>query len=147
MNIEALVLFIYETSLLIDIEYIDYNNRDYIIKYPFGTSIIDEAFISQLNDFIEKTFNENKEVLNVIFNNLELLKDFIDNGYAVLEYKTIFKILENYQGIDGYLNLLNNIDKETDKKLNKLSLSFIKYYNSILDLYNEEYTDYKKILQ
>lgn len=147
MNIEALVLFIYETSLLIDIEYIDYNNRDYIIKYPFGVSIINEAFISQLNDFLEKTFNENKEVLNVIFNNQELLKDFIDNGYAVLEYKTIFKILENYQGIDGYLNLLNNIDKETDKKINKLSLSFIKYYNSILDLYNEEYTDYKKILQ
>lgn len=147
MNIETLVLFIYETSLLIDIEYIDYNNRDYIIKYPFGECIINETFISQLNDFLEKTFNENKEVLNVIFNNLELLKDFIDNGYAVLEYKTIFKILENYQGIDGYLNLLNNIDKETDKKLNKLSLSFIKYYNSVLDLYNEEYTDYKKILQ
>ena len=50
MNIEALVLFIYETSLLKDIEYIDYNNKDYLIKYPFGPYVIDESFISQLTE-------------------------------------------------------------------------------------------------
>lgn len=147
MNIEALVLFIYETSLLKDIEYIDYNNKDYLIKYPFGPYVIDESFISQLNDFFEKTYKENKELLKIIFDDMTILDEFIKEKYDILDYKTLLKILSKYQGIKGYLSLVNKLNQDKGKKINDLSLSFLEYYNNILELYNEEYTGYKKILQ
>lgn len=147
MNIENLVLFIYETALLKDIEYVNIEDGDYILSYPFGPDAIDQVFISQLNHFIEKTYQENKELLEVIFNNIPLLDDYIKGNYDILDYKTLVKVLSKYRGINGYLSLVDTISKETDKKLNELALKFLEYYNNILELYNEKYTGYKKILQ
>jgi len=147
MNIEALLLFIYQTALLKDIEYINDLSNEYMISYPFGPEIIDQIFIRQLNIFLEKTYKENKKTLEIIFNNIPLLDDFIKGNYEILDYESILKISDKYKGIEGYLHLVDSLDIETNQKLNDLTISFIEYYKSLINLANEKYTGYKKILQ
>jgi len=147
MNIEALLLFIYQTALLKDIEYINDLSNEYMISYQFGPEIIDQIFIRQLNIFLEKTYKENKKTLEIIFNNIPLLDDFIKGNYEILDYESILKISDKYKGIEGYLHLVDSLDIETNQKLNDLTISFIEYYKSLINLANEKYTGYKKILQ
>ena len=147
MNIEALLLFIYQTALLKDIENINNYDSDYMIFYPFGPEIINQIFIRQLNIFLEKTYKENKKILESIFNNMTLLDDFIKNDYDILDYESTINVSSKYIGLEGYLNLVEQIDLETAKKLSELTKQFLDYYNSLLELANENYSGYKKILQ
>ena len=147
MNVDRMVLFIYEIGLLRDIEFITNDDRDYLLEYPIGPQMIDKAFISQLNNFFEIIYREDKESLEVLFDNFGILDEFVKERYNILEYDIVSKILENYMGIDGYLYLLELVDEDTNMKIIELVNRFVEYYNSILELYNCKYTGYKKILQ
>lgn len=147
MNENCLVLFIYEVALLKDIEFFYTKEGEYMIEYPFGENIIEPMFIRHLNNFMEGTYQENKELIQLMFNNLSLLEEFIKNKYAILDYKTLLVILSHHRGMSGYLHLLESIDIKTNEKLNELAVKFLNYYDELLEMYNEEYTGYKKILQ
>ena len=54
MNIENLLLFIYEVAFFKDIKPIVEDDGDYMLEYPFGPSIITPLLITQINLFFEK---------------------------------------------------------------------------------------------
>lgn len=145
MNEKRLVLFIYETLLLSDIEYL-YSNEEYQIEYKFSEQLLNPIFIEFLNHFIIDRYEENKELLKYIFN-ISLLEEFVSKKYNVLELNILKRILKKYRGKEKYLELVEVIDKEIDNKLNTLALNFINYYNEALILSLEKSNIYQKVLQ
>ena len=145
MNIENLLLFIYEIAFLKDIKITVYNEGDYMIEYPFNEEVITKSLISQINLFLENTFLENKEILQVIFTNISLFEDYLIGNYNILDYQTVIKLISDYKGIDGYTKLVSQIDTETANKINLLVIKFLDYYNEMIRIYNEKYTGYKRI--
>ena len=145
MSEKRLVLFIYETLLLSDIEYL-YSNEEYQIEYKFSEQLLNPIFIEFLNHFIIDRYEENKELLKYIFN-ISLLEEFVSKKYNVLELNILKRILKKYRGKEKYLELVEVIDKEIDNKLNTLALNFINYYNEALILSLEKSNIYQKVLQ
>ena len=140
-----LVLFIYETLLLNDIDFI-YSKKEEQINYYFNEQLLDPITIEFLNHFLIDRYEENKELIKVIFDT-PLLEDFINNNYSILDIKILSKLLSKYRGIEKYLELVSSIPKEIDIKLNKLALNFINYYNEALELSYQEPNPYQKVLQ
>ena len=140
-----LVLFIYETLLLNDIDFI-YSNKEEQIDYYFNEQLLDPITIEFLNHFLIDRYEENKELIKVIFDT-PLLEDFINNNYSILDIKILSKLLSKYRGIEKYLELVSSIPKEIDIILNKLALNFINYYNEALELSYQEPNPYQKVLQ
>ena len=145
MNEKRLVLFIYETLMLSDIEYL-YLNKEYQVEYNFSENLLNPVFIEFLNHFIIDRYKENKELLKFIFN-IPLLEEFINKNYNILELNILKKIFKNYRGIEKYLELVESTPKEIDNKLNILALNFIDYYNEALVLSGEKTNVYQKVLQ
>lgn len=145
MSEKRLVLFIYETLLLNEIEFIN-SNREYQIDYYFSEQLLDPITIEYLNHFLIDRYEENKELLGVIFN-ISLLEEFINKNYNILDIKILSKLLSKYRGIEKYLELVDAIPKDIDIKLNTLALNFINYYNEALELSYQEPNPYQKVLQ
>ena len=145
MDIKRLVLFIYETALLSSIDYL-YTDKEYQIVFPFNERILDPTVIDLLNLFIIDRYEENKELLKVIFD-LPDLEEFINNKYDILELEPLIKIFKEYRGTEKYLKLVEEAGPEIDSKLNNLALNFIKYYNDILKLSSLKPNIYQKVLQ
>lgn len=145
MNEKVLVLFIYETLFLNDICNI-HSDREYQIEYYFNEQLLDPITIEYLNHFLIDRYEENKELLSVIFN-IPLLEEFINKKYNILDIKILSKLLSKYRGKEKYLELVTSVPKEIDSKLNKLALNFINYYNEALELSYQEPNPYQKVLQ
>ena len=141
---QRLVLFIYETFFLNDINYVDMD-KEYQIDYDFSEKILDPIMIEFLNHFIVDKYNENKELLGVIFN-ISILEEFINNNYNILDVKNLSKILSKYCGIEKYIELVDSVPKEIDDKINELAINFTNYYNETLELAYKPSNVYQKVL-
>ena len=145
MNEKILVLFIYETLFLNDIDYM-YSNREYQIEYYFSEKILDPITIEFLNHFLTDRYEENKELLSVIFN-IPLLEEFVNKKYNIFDIKILSKLLSKYRGKEKYLELVEAITPEIDKKINQLALNFLEYYQEALALSYIKPNPYQKVLQ
>ena len=145
MNIKRLVLFIYETLLLSDIEYL-YSKEEYQIEYHFSEELLNPIFIEFLNHFIIDRYQENKELLKYIFD-IPTLEEFVDKNYNILELNLLKKIFIKFRGKEKYLELVETTDKEIDNKLNILALNFIDYYNEAIMLSSAKPNIYQRVLQ
>lgn len=145
MSDKRLILFIYEVLLLNDIQYL-YTNEEYQIEYYFSERLLDPIFIKYLNHFISERYEENKELLSVIFN-IPLLEKYIKGNYNILEINILSKMLCKYRGKEKYLELVEAVGPEIDQKLNQLALNFIEYYNEAIELSYASPNKYQKVLQ
>ena len=145
MSEKRLVLFIYETLFLNDIDYM-YSNREYQIEYYFSEKILDPITIEFLNHFLIDRYEENKELLGVIFN-IKILEEYIKGNYNILNIEILSKILSKYRGKEKYLELVESTPKEIDKKINQLALNFLEYYQEALVLSYIKPNPYQKVLQ
>lgn len=145
MSEKRLVLFIYETLFLNDIDYM-YSNREYQIEYYFSEKILDPITIEFLNHFLIDRYEENKELLGVIFN-IKILEEYIKGNYNILNIEILSKILSKYRGKEKYLELVEAITPEIDKKINQLALNFLEYYQEALALSYIKPNPYQKVLQ
>lgn len=145
MSEKRLILFIYEVLLLNDIEYL-YTNEEYQIEYHFSERLLDPLLIEFLNHFIIDRFEENKELLAVIFD-VQILEKFVKANYNILEINILSRMLSKYRGKEKYLELIESVGKETDSKLNELALNFINYYKEALELSYALPNIYQKVIQ
>jgi len=145
MSEKRLVLFIYETLFLNDISYM-HTDREYQIEYYFCEQILDPITIDYLNHFLIDRYEENKELLSVIFN-IPLLEEFVSKNYNILDIKILSKLLSKYRGKEKYLELVESITPEIDSKINQLALNFLEYYQEALDLAYANPNPHQKILQ
>ena len=145
MNEKRLVLFLYETLFLNDIDYV-YSDREYQIEYYFSEKILDPITIDFLNHFLIDRYEENKELLGVIFN-IKILEEYIKGNYNILNIEILSKILSKYRGKEKYLELVESTPKEIDKKINQLALNFLEYYQEALVLSYIKPNPYQKVLQ
>ena len=145
MSEKRLVLFLYEIFFLNDIDYV-YSDREYQIEYYFNEGLLDAITIDFLNHFLIDKYEENKELLGVIFN-LKLLEQYIKGNYNILDIDILSKILSKYRGKEKYLELVESTPKEIDQKINKLVLNFLEYYQEALALSYIKPNPYQKVLQ
>ena len=128
---ENIALFIYE------IEYLLYNE-----KAPF----INDSLVSHLNSFIYSSYNKHKDLFHFLYEE-ELINEFIEEKYQLLTEDYIMHILINYQGMDNYLKLLENIDLETSNNISTLVQLFLEYLDEIVEIYKLNPYQYTRILQ
>lgn len=105
-----------------------------------GSNKINNIYVYLFNQFIIKCYQEENELLPVLYDDLGLLKEFIDEGYNILTGDQIMQLINRYGDLNGYLELLDAVDHETDSKINELALQFADYHNAYLreieSLYN-----------
>ena len=128
---ENIALFIYE------IEYLLYNE-----KAPF----INDSLVSHLNSFIYSSYNKHKDLFHFLYEE-ELINEYIEEKYQLLTEDYIMHILINYQGMDNYLKLLENIDLETSNNISTLVQLFLEYLDEIVEIYKLNPYQYTRILQ
>ena len=128
---ENIALFIYE------IEYLLYNE-----KAPF----INDSLVSHLNSFIYSSYNKHKDLFHFLYEE-ELINEFIEEKYQLLTEDYIMHILINYQGMDNYLKLLENIDLEISNNISMLVQLFLEYLDEIVEIYKLNPYQYTRILQ
>lgn len=97
--------------------------------------IVDISFAAQFNFFIEKYYQDNKELFALLYEP-KLLEECLEKNYEILSQEQMIKLLDRYHGFDGYSKLIDEVGKEVDEKLIKLATLFTEYYNSLLELYN-----------
>lgn len=107
---------------------------------------IDESFVEQINDFIYNYYEKNIELFQLLFDK-EKIEKMIENKWEVIPQEIIISLLNKYHGFDGYIELVDDIGYETDKKINELVLKFLDYYNELLKLKFANPSTYPKILQ
>lgn len=133
IKLKSLTLFLFESIML------------------QGGRIIDRDFETELNDFIYKCYNEQEELLSLIFDR-KALSGFVENKYDVLTLEQIVQLVNKYYGTDRYLKLVEDVGYETDQKINELAIKFTSYCNEIMNLYYADTSlnypkGYPKILQ
>ena len=105
---------------------------------------ISDTFAYLFNGFIYRCYEENKELLSTIYD-IELLKEFIEGNYEILSGEEMVILINKYHGFQGYVQLVEDVGKEADAKLNELALMFINYAEEFMNLYNEDpYKYYSK---
>lgn len=114
-RIKRITLFIRETLILLN------------------TDIINDIFLHLFNQFIIQCYQEKNELLPVLYDDIELLKEFIEEGYTILTREQAMQLINRYKDMDGYLSLLDAIDYETDAKINELVIQFINYQQTYLN--------------
>lgn len=112
---------------------------------------IDRDFEIEFNDFIYKCYNEQEELLNLIFDREEL-SNFIENNYDVLTLEQMVQLINKHYGTEHYLKLVEEVGFEVDQKINELAIMFANYCHEILNLYHADSKSYypkgyPKILQ
>ena len=108
------------------------------------TNRITDWFVYSFNEFIYEYYNTNKELLEPIYN-LNILDKFIKENYELLSLEQMIQLIEKFRGFDGYLDLVESVNQETDKKLNNLALLFIEFQQELYKNYFEnEQMNYPK---
>lgn len=132
-RIKRIILFLTETLIL----------QNY--------NIIDTTFAYLFNNFIIKCYEEKNELLEVLYDDLELLKEFIDGGYEILTYAQICQLLSYTKDSDQYVKILSEIGNEIDLKINELAMQFAIYQNNywkeLQTFYTANPKEFSKILQ
>lgn len=117
---------------------------------------IDDVFAHLFNNFIEKCYQEENELLRILYDNEELVKEFIDEKYPFLTSDQMYQLLIRYGGFKNYIKLIDEIGYETDSKINELVAQFANYQNNYFSelekLYNADPKEFypkgfSKILQ
>lgn len=103
--------------------------------------LVDEDFAIQFNLFIEKYYHDNKELFSILYEP-KLLEECLKNNYEILSHDQMILLINKYKGFEGYSKLLDEVGPEIDEKLIKLANLFTEYYNSLLDLYNQDTSIY-----
>jgi hypothetical protein len=99
-----------------------------------GEPTIDEGFTSQFNEFIEKYYQEKKELFHLMYDQ-ELLEEFLKNNWEILPFDKMIELLKKYHGFAGYAKLVDEVGREVDEKLIELANLFAEYHFFLLDLY------------
>jgi len=121
-RLKSIALFVMETLIL------QYSNK------------IDEVFVYLFNKFIIQCYEENNELLPVLYDDMDLLKEFIEEEYPLLTYDQMCELLERYGGFNGYVKLLDTIGYEKDLKINQLAILFVAYQNEYWSELEKLYT-------
>ena len=116
IRLKRIILFLLESIIL-------QNNRK-----------VDIGFAAQLNYFIEKYYQDNKELFALLYEP-KLLEECLENNYEILSHDQMITLIKRYKGFEGYSNLVDEVGKEVDEKLIELANLFTEYYNSLLELY------------
>lgn len=95
---------------------------------------VDIGFAAQLNYFIEKYYQDNKELFALLYEP-KLLEECLEKNYEILSQEQIITLIDKYHGFEGYVNLVDEVGKEVDKKLIELATLFTEFYNGLLELY------------
>lgn len=106
-----------------------------------GNPTIDEGFASQFNFFIEKYYEDNKELFSIIYEP-QLLEECLKNEWEVLSLDQMISLIKKYHGFEGYGSLVEEIGPEIDKKLIELANLFTEYHQSLMNLYYADPAEY-----
>ena len=107
---------------------------------------IDESFAAQINDFIYKYYDDNKELFELLFDK-GIIEEFIKNNWELLSEEIMINLIKKYYGFAGYINLIDDIGYEIDQNINILVIKFLEYYDELLKLKWTEPSSYPRILQ
>ena len=107
---------------------------------------ISESFIAQINDFIYRYYDNNKELFSLLFDTT-ILEKIIKNKWEILPKEVMIKLIKKYRGLDGYVNLVETVGYEVDQKINILVIYFLQYYDELLKLSHAKSNIYTRILQ
>lgn len=95
--------------------------------------ITTEDFVEAFNDFIYEQYEFDQKSLSVIFD-IDMLGEFIEKKYDILDLKQIIQLVHRYPGIQNYIKLIDEIGIEDDKKINYLVLLFTMKYQERINL-------------
>lgn len=95
---------------------------------------IDEGFASQFNFFIEKYYEDNKDLFSIIYEP-QLLEECIKNEWEILPLEQMISLIKKYYRFEGYGTLIDEVGPEIDQKLIQLATLFTEYHNSLMKLY------------
>ena len=101
-----------------------------------GYRPIDDAFTSQVNDFIFRYYDDNKELFDCFLCE-RIVKLYIQEDKELLSLDEMIDLMVKCRGFNGYLALVDSISQEDLSKINDLALLFTKYYEEMLRLYEE----------
>lgn len=121
--------------------------REIFIITEENNMYVTDELISKLNDFIYSYYQANPKLFSIIFPNDSLVEKCIKNNYQIMPTELVIILLQRYYGLDSYLKLLEDIDPEIDHQINELAIMFLNYRSSLVELSNEKYTGYQRILQ
>ena len=96
--------------------------------------MVDIGFAAQFNYFIEKYYQDNKELFALLYEP-KLLEECLENNYEILSQDQMVTLIDRYHGFEGYAKLVDEVGKEVDEKLIELATLFTEFYNSLLELY------------
>ncbi len=96
--------------------------------------MVDIGFAAQFNYFIEKYYQDNKELFALLYEP-KLLEECLEKNYEILSQDQMVTLIDKYHGFEGYAKLVDEVGKEVDEKLIELAKLFTEYYNSLLELY------------
>ena len=95
--------------------------------------ISNDDFVEAFNDFIYEQYEFDQKSLSVIFN-VDMLGEFIEKKYDILNLEQIIQLVRRYPGIQNYIKLIDEIGIEDDKKINSLVLLFSMKYQERINL-------------
>ena len=95
--------------------------------------ISNDDFVEAFNDFIYEQYEFDQKSLSVIFN-VDMLGEFIEKKYDILNLEQIIQLVRRYPGIQNYIKLIDEIGIEDDKIINSLVLLFSMKYQERINL-------------
>lgn len=101
-----------------------------------GYRPIDDAFTSQVNDFIFRYYDDNKELFDCFLSE-RIVKLYIQEDKEMLSLDEMIELMIKVRGFDGLVSLMDDMSAEDNSKINDLALLFTKYYEEMLRLYEE----------
>lgn len=114
------------------------------ILFIYNIDFPSQIFAKYFNEFIYSCYKDNKKRFSLLYNN-ELLEMFINNNWEILSYEQMVQLLQPYNSLDKYVELIEEVGYEVDSQINILVELFIKYHMSILELqYANPYEYYPK---
>ena len=106
-------------------------NEIKFLTYGDEPQYISSDLILNINSFMLKYHNEDKETFERLFG-----KIIVDQNSIVLPPEVIIYYIHKYNNIEKYLELFEEVDKETEKEINKLVRLFLEYERELVELLN-----------
>ena len=94
-------------------------------------------FTEELNDFIYKYYEDNKELFSLLYDT-ELLEECIKNRWQVLPQEIIAQLIRPYLNMNSYVSLVEEVGYRIDSKINQLVYLFTEYYQELTELRNDK---------